>query len=50
MRNKRVLFITQAAVIAALYAVLTVGQNMLLPGTASAATSAPLPRVWASMT
>ena len=37
MRNKRVLFITQAAVIAALYAVLTVGQNMLLPGTASAA-------------
>ena len=37
MRNKRVLFITQAAVIAALYAVLTVGQNLLLPGTASAA-------------
>ena len=37
MKNKRVLFITQAAVIAALYAVLTVGQNMLLPGTASAA-------------
>ena len=37
MKNKRVLFITQAAVIAALYAVLTIGQNALLPGTASAA-------------
>jgi len=37
MKNKRVMYITQAAVIAALYAVLTVGQNTLLPGTASAA-------------
>lgn len=37
MKNKRVLYITQAAVIAALYAVLTIGQNALLPGTASAA-------------
>lgn len=37
MKDKRVLYITQAAVIAALYAVLTIGQNALLPGTASAA-------------
>ena len=37
MKNKRVLYITQAAIIAALYAVLTIGQNTLLPGTASAA-------------
>ena len=37
MKNKRVIYITQAAVIAALYAVLTIGQNTLLPGTASAA-------------
>ena len=37
MKDKRVLYITQAAVIAALYAVLTIGQNTLLPGTASAA-------------
>lgn len=37
MKNKRVMYITQAAVIAALYAVLTIGQNTLLPGTASAA-------------
>ena len=37
MKNKRVMYITQAAVIAALYAVLTIGQNTLLPGSASAA-------------
>ena len=37
MKDKRVLYITQAAVIAALYAVLTIGQNLLLPGTASMA-------------
>lgn len=37
MKDKRVLYITQAAIIAALYAVLTIGQNALLPGTASAA-------------
>lgn len=37
MKNKRVLYITQAAIIAALYTVLTIGQNTLLPGTASAA-------------
>ena len=37
MKNKRVIYLTQAAVIAALYAVLTIGQNMLLPGTASMA-------------
>lgn len=35
--NKKVLFIVQTAVIAALYAALTYAQNMLLPGTASAA-------------
>lgn len=37
MKNKRVMYVTQAAIIAALYAVLTIGQNTLLPGTASAA-------------
>lgn len=37
MKNKRVTYITQAAVIAAMYAVLTIGQNLLLPGTASMA-------------
>ena len=37
MRNKRLLYLTQAAIIAALYAALTIGQNYLLPGTASAA-------------
>ncbi len=37
MRNTRVRYLTQAAVIAALYAVLTVGQNLLFPGTASMA-------------
>ena len=37
MRNKNLVRLTQAAVIAALYAVLTVGQNLLLPGTASMA-------------
>ena len=37
MRNKKVLFITQAAIIAALYAVLTLAQGTLLPGTTTAA-------------
>lgn len=37
MKDKRVLYITQAAAIAALYAALTIGQNTLLPGTTSAA-------------
>lgn len=37
MKNKQVLFITQAAVIAAMYAALTYLQNFLLPGTTSAA-------------
>ena len=37
MQNKRVIYITQAAIIAAMYSVLTIGQNALLPGTASAA-------------
>lgn len=37
MKNTNTIRITQAAVIAALYAVLTIGQNLLLPGTASAA-------------
>ena len=37
MKNKPVLFIAQAAVIAALYAVLTILQNALLPGSASMA-------------
>ncbi|MBR3553704.1 MAG: QueT transporter family protein [Clostridia bacterium] len=36
-QNKKILFLTQAAVIAALYAALTVGQDMLLPGTTSMA-------------
>ena len=36
-KNKPVLFIAQAAVIAALYAALTVGQDLLLPGTTSMA-------------
>lgn len=37
MKNKHLLFVTQAGIIAAIYAVLTIGQNLLLPGTASAA-------------
>ena len=37
MKNKRVIYLTQAAVIAALYAVLTIAQNNLIPGSASAA-------------
>lgn len=37
MRNKRLLYLTQGAVIAALYAALTVGQNIIFPGTASMA-------------
>jgi uncharacterized membrane protein len=37
MKNKSIVYLTHAAVIAALYAVLTVGQNVLLPGTASMA-------------
>ncbi|MCD7722791.1 MAG: QueT transporter family protein [Clostridiales bacterium] len=37
MKNKQVLFITQTAVIAAMYAALTYLQNFLLPGTTSAA-------------
>lgn len=37
MRNKHLLYLTQAAIIAALYATLTIAQNALLPGTASAA-------------
>ena len=37
MQNKRIRFLVQGAVIAALYAVLTVGQNLILPGTASMA-------------
>lgn len=35
--NKKVLFVAQAAIIAALYAALTYAQNMLLPGTTSMA-------------
>ncbi|MGN1195264.1 MAG: QueT transporter family protein [Acutalibacteraceae bacterium] len=35
--NKKVLFIAQAAIIAALYAALTYAQNLLLPGTTSMA-------------
>lgn len=35
--NKKVLFIVQTAVIAAMYAALTYAQNFLLPGTTSAA-------------
>ena len=37
MKHKSVLFITQAAAIAALYATLTIQQNILLPGSASMA-------------
>ena len=37
MKNKRLIYVTQAAIIAALYAVLTVGQNLIFPGTASMA-------------
>ena len=37
MKNKKLVYLTQAAAIAALYAVLTIGQNFLFPGTASAA-------------
>lgn len=37
MKNKSVQFITQAAVIAAMYAALTILQNVLIPGSASAA-------------
>ena len=37
MKKQSVLFLAQAAVIAALYAVLTILQNILLPGTASLA-------------
>ena len=37
MNNENVRYITKAAVIAALYATLTVGQNLLFPGTASMA-------------
>ena len=37
MKNKRLLYLTQGAVIAALYAALTVGQNLIFPGTASMA-------------
>ena len=37
MRNKNVRFLTYAALLAALYAVLTYMQNILLPGSASAA-------------
>ena len=37
MKNKHLINITQGAVIAALYAALTIGQNLLIPGSASAA-------------
>ena len=37
MKNKKVLFIVQTAIIAAMYAALTYAQNLLLPGTTSAA-------------
>lgn len=37
MKNKRLIYLTHAAVIAALYAVLTIAQNNLIPGSASAA-------------
>lgn len=37
MKNKKVLFLVQTAVIAAMYAALTYAQNFLLPGTTSAA-------------
>ena len=37
MQNKKLLYVTQAGVIAAMYAVLTIGQNLLIPGSASMA-------------
>ena len=37
MKNKKLIYLTQAAAIAAMYAALTIGQNLLLPGTASMA-------------
>lgn len=37
MKNKKVAFITQAGIIAAMYAVLTLAQGALLPGTTTAA-------------
>lgn len=37
MKNKKVAFITQAAIIAAMYAALTLAQGALLPGTTTAA-------------
>lgn len=37
MKNKKVLFIAQAGIIAALYAALTLGQGALFPGTTTAA-------------
>lgn len=37
MKNKKVQFIVQTAIIAAMYAALTYAQNFLLPGTTSAA-------------
>lgn len=37
MKNKKLIFLTQAASIAAMYAVLTIGQNLLIPGSASMA-------------
>ena len=37
MKKRSALYIAQAAIIAALYAVLTITQNVLLPGTASMA-------------
>lgn len=37
MKKKTTLYIVQGAVIAALYAALTIGQNLLLPGSASMA-------------
>lgn len=37
MKNKKLMFLVQAAVIAAMYAALTYAQNFLLPGTTSAA-------------
>lgn len=37
MKNKKLIYLTQGAVIAAMYAALTVGQNLLIPGSASMA-------------
>lgn len=37
MKNRKTVFITQAAIIAAMYAALTYAQNLLLPGTTSMA-------------